>query len=535
MQQCQNQLAMICNRPVLPQPISTLIGSQPDHVGQYFCPPGWLTHWLVLDAGICYRRYTMKEAVDTDEAQQVCVRHGGHLAVAPTHNMRIALEQVYAAFNNRSVVDSWIGLRNRGEQPGAFSWVSETPDTHSSTYNWQPYNEFGSGYGVSTGISKMWWNWPKDAKLWGLICQKTVSDWQDGIRLRLETSNDPVRIGEYALVFTYDPKPNLQDENNIWSKDFETKRFWQSDFDVVCYFANYVRRFSFPRGFRRQYRALVPVSATMGSGPLTCEAWLNRPAFRFQSNTIIHRPSRWYNFVILVAKRNRFYQSSNYHQSRTSWNGESDVDNFLQLLNSNRRYFRDIMNNLAVTSTIEPGNNSTADVEMIYYQMSFLLLPEAQRFDLLSKIRQCQTNQYALQLQSDSEPENILHLLLQSCLPLVYMRGEQGYQFVEVRSTVACAPIIPFDTIGRNVPDNILTFYQLSWPRTEIGRMTTSTQPCWMEQNLIHRTCAGSFERGAIWGPPKVISRTFCLLFVVLYKDRINSWDFGYPIRSDRI
>ena len=123
MQQCQNQLATICNRPVLPQPISTLIGSQPDHVGQYFCPPGWLTHWLVLDAGICYRRDTMKEAVDTDEAQQVWVRHGGHLAVAPTHNIRIALEQVYAAFNNRSVVDSWIGLRNRGEQPDAFSWV----------------------------------------------------------------------------------------------------------------------------------------------------------------------------------------------------------------------------------------------------------------------------------------------------------------------------------------------------------------------------------------------------------------------------
>ena len=116
MQQCQNQLATICNRPVLPQPISTLIGSQPDHVGQYFCPPGWLTHWLVLDAGICYRRYTLKEVIDTDEAQQVCVRHGGHLAVAPTHNIRIALEQVYAAFNNRSVVDSWIGLRNRGEQ-----------------------------------------------------------------------------------------------------------------------------------------------------------------------------------------------------------------------------------------------------------------------------------------------------------------------------------------------------------------------------------------------------------------------------------
>lgn len=501
---------MICNRPVLPKPISTLISnSQSDPViGQYFCPPGWLTHWLVLDTGICYRRLTMKEPVDVDEAQQICVRHGGHLAVAPTHNMRIALEQVFAVFNNQSIVDSWIGLRNRGEEPGSFRWVNGTPDIHSSTYNWQPYNEFGNGYGVSTGISQMWWNWPQDTKLWGLICQKTILDWQDGIRLRLEPSTDPVRDGEYALVFTYDPKPILVNENILELQAFETKRFWQSDFDVVCHFTNYVRRFSFPRGFRRQYRALVPIPATLGSGPLTCEAWLNRPAFRFQSNTVIHRPSRSYNFVILVAKRNRFYQGPNYHHTRNNWNEESDIDNFLQRLDSNRRYFRDIMNNLSIKNTIESGNNGTADIEIIHYQISFFLLPESQRFDLLSKIRQCQGEQYAIELNFDTEMEieNILYLLLQSCLPLVYRRGELDYQLIDVRSTVACAPVFPTDgTLGSTVPDNIPTIYRLAWPRTDIGRITKSIQPCWIDQHLVHRHCMGSFERGAIWGPPKVI------------------------------
>ena len=233
---------------------------------------------------MCYKRFTLKEAVDADEAQQFCIKQGGHLAVAPTHNMRIALEQVYAIFNNQSIVDSWIGMKNRGGQPVAFDWVNQTAGVSgSTTFNWQPYQEFGSGYGVSTGITRAWWNWPRDTKIWGLLCQKTVSHWQAAIRLQLEK----LSINEYALVFTYD-------HNHSRGKQYshESKSFWQSDFDVICHFNNYAMHLRFPI-HRQYYRVLIPGS--MGSGRLTCEGWLNRPTFRFQSNTVIHRPSYEYD------------------------------------------------------------------------------------------------------------------------------------------------------------------------------------------------------------------------------------------------
>jgi hypothetical protein len=239
-----------------------------------------------MDAGMCYRRFTLKEAVDADGAQQFCIKQGGHLAVAPTHNMRIALEQVYGFFNNQSIVDSWIGLRNRGEQPVTFNWVNQTAGVSTSTaLNWQPYQEFGSGYGVSTGLTRAWWNWPRETKIWGVLCQKTVSDWQDGIGLQLEK----LSVNEYALVFTYDQR-NYSPPGKQYSH--ESKTFWQSDFDVICHFNHYAMHFRFPLD-RQYYRVLVPRS--MGSGRLICEGWLNRPTFRFQSNMVIHRPTYDYD------------------------------------------------------------------------------------------------------------------------------------------------------------------------------------------------------------------------------------------------
>lgn len=278
---CQDRLPMICNRQELPSNISFLISSQAAHARQVFCDEGWLTHLLVIDAGICYKRFTLKVAVDADEAQHFCIQQGGHLAVAPTHNMRIALEQVYAIFNNQSIVDSWIGLRNRGEKPGAFKWVNETAGVSgSSTYNWQPFQEFGSGYGVSTGITRAWWNWPRDAKIWGVLCQKTLTNWQTNIHLLLEKLSN----NEYALVFNYNSDGCHQEKKQGYPES--RKPFWQSEFDVVCYFNNYAMHIRFPVS-REYYRVHIP--GAMGSGRLICEGWLNRPVIRFQSNTVIHR------------------------------------------------------------------------------------------------------------------------------------------------------------------------------------------------------------------------------------------------------
>ncbi len=138
-QSCHARIPMICSRPTLPQPISSLVASQPDHVGEYFCPPGWMSHWLVLDSGVCYRRFILPEPISWDEGREECFRRGGDLATAPTHNFRIALEQIYGFFNNQSAVDSWIGFRNPWEIPGSFRWINRTTTAPSGwTYAWQP-------------------------------------------------------------------------------------------------------------------------------------------------------------------------------------------------------------------------------------------------------------------------------------------------------------------------------------------------------------------------------------------------------------
>ncbi|XP_032782600.2 LOW QUALITY PROTEIN: uncharacterized protein LOC116920568 [Daphnia magna] len=521
---CQNHLPMICGRPLMPKlPQQFNLNSQLDHVGEYFCDPGWLTHWFVLDAGICYRRYTLKVAIDVDEAQEFCVQHGGHLATAPTHATRKALEEVYAYFSNRSVVDSWIGLWNRNDQPGAFRWLDESADINSSTYNWHPYSEFGNGYASAFHLG-MWWNWPRNTKLWGLVCQKTMFDWQDGLSLLIEPPTDSEQEGEYAVVFTYNPKPSLRegDDKDSWPNATETRKlshssylkksFWQSDFDVVCYLRNYVRRFSFRRGFRRQYRTLVPVPTTMGSGPLTCEAWLNRPAFRFQSNTIVHRPAHWYNYVIVISQRNQLFSLLQHRQTAIKENRELLADDLLQRLNLNRfRYFREIMNNFSiVTITVEPNPSNTTGAENIFnFVVSFFVPSDVPQYDLLANARRCQPEWHFDDLKMETlEYERILHVLMQSCLPLIY-KNDENYQFIEVRSTVACPPIRPLETLDHHDREEApITIDRLAWPRTDINRMTRSISPCLIGGHMVHRTCMGNFERGAIWGTPKIREST---------------------------
>lgn len=531
-QPCQNHLPMVCNRPVLPQPISAILNDQPDHVGEYFCQSGWLTHWLVLDSGICYKRFTLKEAIDADEAQQFCYQRGSHLATAPTHTSRLALEQVYAVFNNRSVVDSWIGLRSQGDRPGAFSWLNEKPDSDqtsvpSSTYSWQPYSELGSGYGVSMGISRMWWSRPRKTKLWGVLCQKTVSDWRNGLRLRLQHIADPMRQGEYALDFTYNPEPVLEEHQdqmvqpqiNIKTiqlphqhRGQSIKLLWQSDFDVVCHFGNYVRRFSFPGSFRRHYRALVPLPTSMGSGPLTCEAWLNKPAFRFQSNTIIHRSPSWFNFVLVLAISNRSYSGSEFHPGGYRQKEKSAVDDLKLKLDSIRyRFFTDRMSNLTVKHIGKSSEQEkTLGTENVLYRITFFFSPNIQVFEMIAIIRQCQNGVLRdKELTFGMDRESTLHLLLQSCMLLMY-RPEEDILLVEVRSTVACPFVDPLKLSGQTFlndfspTDSVLTVAGLTWPRTKIGLTTRSVQPCWVEQALVRRSCMGSFDRGAYWSSPQV-------------------------------
>ena len=293
-QSCRRRLAMICNQPALDQRSAT--NSRPGDVAEYFCPAGWFSYVSVLDAGLCYRRFTAAEPVSWDAAVEECARHGSHLATAPTHGLRVALEQVYGHFNNESVVDSWIGLRQRDSKVGAFQWTNNT--LAETTFSWQPFNEFGGGgYGVSTGISRMWWTWPRHVKLWGLVCQKSVNDWRDHLHLRLEEWGRH----RYAVTFTYDPQPDRRDDARGDHQD--PKHFWLAHFDVLCYLADYVIRFSMPTGYQRHYQTPLDVPPSMPAGQLTCEGWLNRPAFRFQSNTVVYRPPGSHSYVVHVAKQ----------------------------------------------------------------------------------------------------------------------------------------------------------------------------------------------------------------------------------------
>ena len=143
----------------------------------------------------------------------------------------------------------------------------------------------------------------------------------------------------------------------------------------------------------------------------------------------------------------------------------------------------------------------------INYLVSFFLSPDANRFDLLASIRKCQVGiRDSSELNSSMiDYENILHLLLQFCLPLIYRHGSD-YQFIEVRSTIACPSIRPSETYGHHVHDETsMAINHFAWPMTLINQMTRSTHPCLIKGHIVHRFCVGSFEQGAIWGPPKVI------------------------------
>lgn len=105
---CNRRLPMICRRnPLKSAEVQPILADD-----QSFCPPGWVTHPLVLDSGMCFRRFRTPQQLDWDEAEAMCGRYGGHLAAAGTQPLLAVLDQVLLHFSNQSGhFDSWIGLR----------------------------------------------------------------------------------------------------------------------------------------------------------------------------------------------------------------------------------------------------------------------------------------------------------------------------------------------------------------------------------------------------------------------------------------
>jgi len=195
-------------------------------------------------------------------------------------------------------------------------------------------------------------------------------------------------------------------------------------------------------------------------------------------------------------------------------NSEAIVDDLMQRLSPNRnRVLRTIMNSLTVTNSIENSNNGT-DL-LVHYRLSFVLLSNIRLSDIASVIQRCQQEPSDVIFDPNeiatTDLESMLHLLLRSCLPLLYTRNEV-FQFIDVRSTLSCPALqssISIRPFWSNVNENDLyTTDQLAWPKTPIGQMAKPIQLCFVSSTqLVYRLCEGSFERGAIWGQLKVNNR----------------------------
>lgn len=506
---CQRELPAICSRPSLPQPISAVARNQ--EIGEFFCPPGWITHVFTMDMNVCYRQLTLREPVTWDDAEKICVTHGGNLATAPTHFLRIVLEHVHAFYSSLNGTESWIGLRNQNGRTGEFTWMN---GERGETYNWDPYNDFGNAYGV--GMGNKWKSWPRSVKLHGVLCERTEPNWRDGLRLRLEPSAGQVREGNYSLVFTYDPAPTrVTDETQLFDKTYERievpnmsngfvkKFFWQSDVDVACYFANEVLHFRIPAGQHRRYQTSLNVPDNVEPSSLACEAWLNSPVVRFQSNTIAHRPANVYAFVLVVAKQNSALLRSTFVNPRRFDTNEDDLRRRLSS-NGQSRILRDVISRASITSSVK--SELAYDIQLINYKLAFFLPPNVNVMDLQNDIRGCQkgpAEMYVPNQFSAVDFEPLLHLLLKSCLPPTYKLGE-AYQLIEVRSTVACPAESPL-ALPDQTQRSSLHVHHLSWPRTGIGRVAKPQQLCMIDSRLVRRPCRGNYESGATWGPVEVL------------------------------
>ena len=102
-----------------------------------------------------------------------------------------------------------------------------------------------------------------------------------------------------ALTFRYTPPPMtaLGVEDHVAGVDvvdvvqpplLRRKWFWLAEFDVVCRVARHLIHFRLPAGYQRLYRTTVAIPESVPSGMLSCEGWIERPAFRFRSNSVVY-------------------------------------------------------------------------------------------------------------------------------------------------------------------------------------------------------------------------------------------------------
>ena len=196
------------------------------------------------------------------------------------------------------------------KKAGRFRWSNA-----SSSFEWRQFNAPRNGYGVSVSVSdsasSTWWNWPRHVKKPALVCQKTVvMDWNRQLRLRLTQPSDR----QMAVTFRYTPEPmtSLGIEEGASSVDtidlvqpplVRKKWFWLNQIDVVCRVAGHAIHFRLPAGYQRLYRTTVAIPASVPSGLLSCEAWINQPAFRFWSNSIVYQTPDSLAYVVRVERR----------------------------------------------------------------------------------------------------------------------------------------------------------------------------------------------------------------------------------------
>lgn len=464
---------MICHREQMSDvSLSQLVSSQADHVGQFHCPDGWVSHILVATHNICFRRFDSNRTLDWDEAERHCRRNGGHLAIAPTNHLRIALEQVYQYLNNQSVIDSWIGLKAKAGHSGQFIWANG--DQRMESYNWQPYNEFGDGYGVSTGISRMWWNWPQDVKLSGWICQKNVTDWTRYLALRLESANR----SNLTIRLTYDPPMIKVRENSQirWQKN--TRPSWIKRIQVLCHLAEHSAHYEFNSDLEP---INLQIPRNMQSGEIQCEAWCNQPTLRVVSNVLTYQSARSLTFIIeeMLDKEDAQIQDT--------------IDAFVQRLSQIDA--QSFFTNLSVHASGIDSQSST-----IRYHLSLRLISSDLK-NLQQAINNCHPANVIRHSIGKMDEESLIYFFLKSCLPSAYNFTQQ---LTSVRSTRACQ----IESTG----NGDLSKDPMVWIKTDIGSFARPDQLCLSRrQYLLHRLCLGDYHQGAYWSPLKV--RLFLFIY----------------------
>ena len=246
-------------------------------------------------------------------------------------------------------------------KPGAFHWANAN-NTLNKAEIFNETNGCSNGYGVSTGVnSSIWWNRPRDARLPAFICQKTVLNWRQELHLHLEQSAPR----EMAITFSYTPQPitSLGVKKDVGDVDIldvvappllRRKWFWLPEFDVVCTLASHVIRFSLPAAYQRRYRTTVVIPASASWGLLSCEGWINRPVFRFRSNSIVYRPPDAYVYVVRTESARKLRQ-------------QNLVDDLVFILSDSsvvRRVLRPLVDWQSVTAVVDAY--STPQVMRLY-------------------------------------------------------------------------------------------------------------------------------------------------------------------------